>query len=260
MTGEPFFVPQADRFVATRSTRGPWSRDHQHGGPPAALCVRALEALAGDAMLLTRVTVDFLRPVPIAPLTVRADVTRAGRKVARLRAVLHDPDGADLLHVTGVAVRMAPTLPAAVIDRAGQPPLPEAGTAFTFPFFTEPDGYHTAVEVRVARGTWGQGPLAAWMRPRAPLVAGEDTSPVQRVLIVADSASGLAVVLDPKRDSWVNADLTVVLHRRPVGDWLCVDAATTAEAHGVGLTRARLWDAHGPVGASAQTLVLDRRG
>jgi len=30
----PFFVPDGDGFVATVSTRGPWSPTHQHGGPP----------------------------------------------------------------------------------------------------------------------------------------------------------------------------------------------------------------------------------
>jgi hypothetical protein len=256
---EPFFVPDGGRFVATQSTRGPWSRDHQHGGPPAALCVRALEALAGDGAVLARLTVDFLRPVPIAPVTVHAEITRAGRKVQRLRAALRDAAGDDLLNVTGVALRVAPSSGAAVLDADGAPPPPDAATPFTFPFFRESDGYDAAVEARVARGTWGQGRLAAWMRPRVPLVAGEVASALQSLVVVADSASGLAVVLDPARHSWVNADLTVVLHRHPVGEWFCLDAATTAEAHGVGLTRARLWDVRGPVGGSAQTLVLEAR-
>ena len=79
MTGlEPFFVADGDHFVGTVSTRGPWSREHQHGGPPAALCVRALEALAPKSALLTRLTFDFIRPIPIGAVAVTVDVTRAG--------------------------------------------------------------------------------------------------------------------------------------------------------------------------------------
>ena len=38
-----------------------------------------MERLADDGTALARLTFDFLRPVPIAPLTVRAEVTRALR-------------------------------------------------------------------------------------------------------------------------------------------------------------------------------------
>ena len=67
------------------------------------------------------------------------------------------------------------------------------------------------------------------------------------------------MTVDPKRYSWVNADLTVALHRMPDGDWIGLDAVTTVEAHGIGLTRARLRDARGPVGMSLQSLVIEPR-
>lgn len=261
MTGalEPFFVADGERFVATLSTRGPWSPGHQHGGPPAALCARALEALVPEGGMLARVTCDFLRPVPIAPLTVRAELVRAGAKVQRLRAVLLDADGRDLVHVAALALRTAAALPASIVEPGDAPPPPEASTPFTFPFFRDPVGYHLAIESRLARGTWGTGRVAAWLRTRVPLVAGESPSPLQRLLIAADSASGVGVVLDQKRHSWVNADLTVAVHRATAGEWVCLDAATTAEAHGVGVTRARLWDTRGPVGVSLQSLVIEAR-
>jgi hypothetical protein len=256
---EPFFVASGDRFVATLSTRGPWSPAHQHGGPPAALCARALERLIAPGTMLARLTFDFLRPVPIASLAVSAEVVRAGAKVQRLRAVVRDDVGTEFVHVTAVAIRTAPVLSASLVEAGNAPPSPDTGTPFTFPFFSGPVGYHHAVEGRVVRGTWGKGPMAAWFRSRVSLVSGETPSPLQRLLIVADSASGVGVVLDPARHSWVNADLTLALHRMPEGEWICLDAATTAEAHGVGMTRARLGDAHGPVGISLQTLVLEAR-
>ena len=254
-----FFVLDGDRFVATGSTRGPWSRDHQHGGPPAALLARAMEQLAGDGFLLGRLTFDFLRPVPIAPLAVRVEVVRAGAKVRRLQAGLTTADGTVLVQASAVALRTGAVLPASIGDDSPAPPTAETAAPFEFPFFSDPIGYHTAVETRIARGTWGQGPVAAWMRPRVPLVEGEILSPVQRLLILADSASGIAVVLEHARYTFVNADLTVAIHRPPEGEWLCLDAATVAEAHGVGLTRARLWDGRGAVGVSLQSCLVERR-
>jgi acyl-Coa thioesterase superfamily protein/acyl-CoA thioesterase superfamily protein len=258
-TLEPFYVADRDGFVATVSTRGPWSPAHQHGGPPAALCARALEGLIPAGIILVRLTFDLLRPIPIARVTVAAEVVRAGTKVQRLRAVLRDDAGTELLHVTAVGMRTTPVLAASLVEPGDAPPPPETGTPFTFPFFHDAVGYQHAVEGRGVRGTWGKGPMAAWFRSRVPLVAGETASPLQRLLIVTDSASGVGVTLDQARHSWVNADLTVGLHRTPEGEWLCLDAATTSETHGVGLTRARLWDARGPVGTSLQSLVIDLR-
>ena len=254
-----FFIPDGDRFVATESTRGPWSREHQHGGPPAALLARAMERLVDDRALLTRLTVDFLRPVPIAPLGVRAEVVRAGAKVRRLQAALTTADGSVLVQAAAVAIRTAAVLPASLgVDAEAPPPL-ETGTPFEFSFFVDAVGYHTSVETRIVRGAWGKGPVAAWMRPRVQLVQGEATSPLQRLMILADSASGIAVVLEHARYTFVNADLTVAVHRPPEGEWVCLDAATVAEAHGVGLTRARLWDERGAFGVSLQSCIAERR-
>jgi hypothetical protein len=254
-----FFVPDGDRFVATVSTRGPWSRDYQHGGPPAALLTRALELLAGDGVLLVRLTFDFLRPVPIAPLAVRAEMVRAGAKVRRLQAVLTTADGTPLLQASAVAMRTAPVLPATVGDDALAHPPPERSAPFQFGFFPDPVGYHTAMETRVASGVWGKGPVVAWMRPLVALVDGEPVSPLQRLMIAVDSASGVAVVLEPAHHTFVNADLTVAIHRPPEGEWIGLDADTVAEAHGIGLTRARLFDGRGAFGVSLQTCLAERR-
>jgi hypothetical protein len=92
-----------------------------------------------------------------------------------------------------------------------------------------------------------------------PLVAETITSALESLVAVADSASGIAVVVDPAQATFVNGDLTIALHRTPVGEWTCLDAATVGERHGIGLTRAHLWDTGGPVGRSLQTLLLETR-
>lgn len=158
-----------------------------------------------------------------------------------------------------MALRTVPMLPESLGNDDLAPPPPEAAAPFEFVFFVDAVGYNTAVEARIARGTWGKGPVALWMRSRVPLVAGETPSPLQRLLMMADTASGVAVVLDYTRYSFVNADLTVAVHRPPEGDWICLDAATVAEAHGVGLTRARLWDTRGALGVSLQSCLVEPR-
>ena len=75
------FVPTADgRWSPTDAARGPWSPEALHGGPSAALLARAVEPLL-DPLQPVRLTVELLRPVPVAPLTVETEELRPGRKV-----------------------------------------------------------------------------------------------------------------------------------------------------------------------------------
>jgi hypothetical protein len=121
-------------------------------------------------------------------------------------------------------------------------------------------GYVSAMEWRFASGGFQQpGPAQAWMRPRVPLVAGEETSPFCRALLVADSGNGISAHLDPTRWLFVNVDLTVVLHRLPRGEWLLLDATTTIGPAGAGLASSRLSDLDGAIGQGMQTLVVTPR-
>jgi acyl-coenzyme A thioesterase PaaI-like protein len=254
-----FFSADGDRFVPSSSARGPWSARHQHGGPPAALLARAFARKAAPGTLVARLTFDFLRPVPLAPLTVATRVVRAGAKVQRLAGSVLGEDGAVVIEATCLVMRVTP----GIVDVAPEeltPPVPPADSApFALPFMTGDEGYHGAIEWRLARGTWGRGPVAVWLRPRVPLVAGETATPLECLVTAADSASGVAVAVDPARATFVNGDLTIALHRAPAGEWVCLDAAVTGEPHGVGLARARLWDTTALVGRSLQTLLLEPR-
>jgi hypothetical protein len=256
-----FFVPDGDRFVATAHTRGPWSAEHQHAGPPSALLARAVERAVADdpAFLLVRLTVELMAPVPIAAFEVATSVLRAGRKARRVDATLA-ADGRPVVRATGLAIRTGSLdLPRVALDPHTPPAPPERGAPFAFPVFEAEVGYGAAVEARCVRGGRGQNPTAAWIRTRVALVAGESPSPWQRVMIAADSGNGVAVVLDPARHSFVNADLTVYLHRLPADEWVCLEAVTAPEPTGVGLATSRLFDRRGPIGWGHQALVVERR-
>jgi hypothetical protein len=259
-TTDAFFRPVGGAFAATEFTRGPWSPEHQHAGPPAALIGRAVEAALPDdpPMQVARITLDILRPVPIAELSVAVETTHAGRKLHLFDAELQS-GGKTLIRARALAIRTADVPLPPAPDR-GEPPVPpDEAVAFQFPFFTGDAGYHTGMEVRIARGEFGRGPVAAWMRMRVPLVAGEDPSPLQRVLTAADSGNGISLVLDVRRHTFVNPDLTVYLHRYPAGEWVCLDAVTTPQSHGIGLADTRLYDEQGPIGRSAQSLLIQAR-
>src|SRR5579871_2780692 len=71
-----------DRAATSEWAAGPWDPTMQHGAPPAALAVWAAEQLAtNEPMDVARVTVDLMRPVPMVPLRIAAEVLRDGRKI-----------------------------------------------------------------------------------------------------------------------------------------------------------------------------------
>ncbi|HEX7746647.1 MAG TPA: hypothetical protein VF462_15470 [Micromonosporaceae bacterium] len=102
------------------------------------------------------------------------------------------------------------------------------------------------------------GPATVWARQRVPLVAGEEPSALQRLLVLADSGNGLSRTLDL---TWwfINTELTVHLHRQPAGEWMCVQARTTLGDRGAGLAETVLADDQGPVGRGAQALRVGPR-
>src|SRR5688572_26953951 len=123
----------------------------------------AVERAAPD-FTIARITVDFLRPVPIDRLAVRLETLRAGAKVQRLLGTLLHGD-AVIAHAVVTLVR------ATGVDMAAPPAAaillpPELARPFQFPFFREPLGYHTAMESRLALGHFGRGRVAIWMRQR----------------------------------------------------------------------------------------------
>jgi hypothetical protein len=253
---ETFYIPDGDGYVATEHTRGPWSPKHQHGGPPAALIAHVAATRAPD-FTLARITVDFLRPVPIDRLVVRVDVLRAGAKVQRFLGTLLHGD-TPVAHATLTVVRTAEVDLRMALEDAALPP-PEQSAPFQFPFFREPTGYHTAMESRLALGRFGRGRVAMWMRQRVPLVPDMVPSPAERVLVAADSGSGVSAGIEHTRHTAINFDLTVALHRPLEGEWVGLDSVSTYEPAGLGLGDTRLVDVRGTIGRVLQGLVIERR-
>src|SRR6266545_2429110 len=140
------------------------------------------------------------------------------------------------------------------------PAGPEHGEPLRF-FPTGYDvGYNTAMEWRFVEGAFLEpGPATVWMRMRYPLLPDEEPTPLQRVLIAADSGNGVSSVLDWRRWLFINPDLTVYLHRPPVGEWVCLQARSTLEPAGLGLAESIVFDRTGPVARGLQSLFVAPR-
>ncbi|HUQ60219.1 thioesterase family protein [Lentzea sp.] len=250
-----FYLPVSDGvYRSTEHTVGPWGPDSQHLGPPSALLVRSLQALRPS---LSRVTFEVLGPVPVADLTVSTSVERPGRSVELLSASLSCNGRVALTarawHIVGsdttaVAGGEAPSL--APPDSAVPMEIPDHWGG----------GYLAAVEwLSVSGGIFTPGDAQVWARPRVSVVEGSEASPLERLFAVVDSASGVSSRVDIRKWYAINTDLTVHLHRQPVGEWVGMDARTTIGPDGVGVATSVVHDVEGPVGTTAQALFVRER-
>jgi hypothetical protein len=207
-------------------------------------------------MFTARFTCEILGAIPVGELEVRARVARPGRSVELVEAAMSS-GGRDVASARAWRVLRAqsPSVPASA---APPPELPDAATERTPRGWV--DGYLSAIEWRPVKGDFASpGPANVWARLRYPLVPGEETGPLERVLTVADSGNGLSSQLDIAQWQFINPELTVHLHRDAAGEWTYMEALSTISAGGAGLATTALADRDGPLGTGAQALLVTRR-
>jgi hypothetical protein len=249
------FTPAGDgQWLPTDLARGPWDPAALHGGPSAALLARAVEPLLAPLQPV-RLTIELLRPVPVAPLRVDAQLRRDGRKV-RLADATITHDGAVVASATALAIR---TKDVTVMEQPSDRPAgPDAGAPLASALDAYEAFHNTGVEHRFVDGEFGvPGRATDWIRLRQPVVPDEEPSPLQRVAAAADFGNGISGLDIFGSLLFINPDLTIHLHRLPVGEWVCLEAASRYADNGIGLAASRLYDEQGSIGHSLQSLLLD---
>lgn len=255
---DPLYRRDGDRFMPADLCRGPWDPGAQHGGAPAALLVTLAERLVAEPdWSVVRLTLELMRPVPLAPLAVAAEAGR-GRTVRRIALTL--------LHETTPVARAAVLLqrheplglPAPIGDCPLRPPSACSEPAAFRGMPTQTAFHNTAMQTRLASEPAG-GRAAAWFRLAAPVLPDAPPSPAARAVAAADFGNGISTPLPFDDYLFTNPDLTVYLHRPADGEWIGVASETVVEPTGIGLTRTALYDAQGPIGVAQQDLVVRRR-
>ncbi|TQS39737.1 thioesterase family protein [Cryptosporangium phraense] len=248
------------RFESSTATAGPWNPELQHAGPPSGLLGAVVQRTAPrEGFRVARVTLEVVRPVPVAELEVRVavrhssartelldgEITAGGRTVMLARAwrLLESPADTPVIGHGPAATPLPPV--------ETPPPFGDAHTA----------GYLSAMEWRFLSGGGftEAGPGEAWGRQRIPLIAEVDDTPLTRALTIADTNWAVGSELDFVRRMVINTDVTVALHRDPVGEWLCLRSETAAAPGGSGLASGRLDDVEGSCGRILQTLFVGVR-
>lgn len=257
-----FFSRDGEWFLPTDHCRGPWAEDACHAGPPTGLLARAMERAVPDQALV-RITVDLLRAIPFDGFRIDCTVLRQGRTVSTTEATLYNRDGKALVTARGMHLATRPPYTGMPTFHDDAPPLgdsladafPIAGTLHGLPAFNG-----SGVETRYPGGqSPAPGPTTAWLRT-VPLLENEAPSPFQRLCPLADCGNAFGRNAEPHEVMFMNTDLTLVVHREPVGEWFATRAIGHWQPSGVGLAEAKLYDEQGAVGFALQTLILMPQG
>jgi len=256
---EAIYCVDGDRVDVSPNAAGPWDPSMQHGSAPAALVVWAAEAIPTPVpMRIARVTIDLMRPVPLAPLTLKTEVLRAGRKIQLCNVSLL-AGAAAVVNATVLKIKTQTlSLPSDLAQEPVALPPPDRSPEDPAKFSSSP--FVAGMSLRAARGQFGApGPGAIWYRVERPLVEGFAVSPAMRAVVAADFCNGTSAALDFREWTFINADLTVSLAREPVGEWVLLDAESWIGPDGAGLAMARLADRSGYFGRAVQSLVIEKR-
>lgn len=247
-------------FQPTAACRGPWDPNACHAGPPSGLMARASE-LAVPTQRLVRLTVDLVRPIPHGGFSIDTEVVRGGRSVSTTAMTIVNGDGQPVvtargMHLAAADIGTIPTTPyntphlnAARPDRF---PAPEGGH--------DQPAFATGVESMYPPGHYPTpGPTIMWMRA-LPLLPTEAGSGFQRICPLADCGNAVSRNADPDGFAFMNTDLTIMLHREPVGTWFGMDSLSRWEPTGAGMSDSLLFDEYGAVGKALQTILIQRAG
>jgi hypothetical protein len=255
---DALFHKDGDLYHPTPLTEGPWSPDAQHGGPPAGLLAGAIERCPAEpGMVVARITIELLRPVPLQPLRLASEVVRPGRKVQLVASALWHGD-TEVARALGLKIRGTDLDLPYQQPQVDPMPGPEEGREATF--FANPGRFATeAVEIEMLAGDFAEaGAGQAWLRLRVPLVEGEETTGVERVAAAADFGNGVSNLAGTERN-WVfiNPDLEIRMTRPPEGEWIYLDSETRISPGGAGIASSTIADHRGWLGLAAQSLFVD---
>ncbi|HMD58116.1 MAG TPA: thioesterase family protein [Solirubrobacteraceae bacterium] len=270
---ESIFRSQDGLLIASEHARGPWDANALHGGAPAALIASAFERMPSQNDLrVARLGFELLRPIPFEPLTLSTRVVREGRRVQELAAELR---AGELLicRASALRVREVPAgLPCSAPEESAPPAAAGLGEAAMrgpedatpLPFALNDDEPSASFATSAMQMRWIDdprqlGPARVWMRLARPLLDGKRATPLASMAATADFGNGASATLPFERFVFINADLSIHLHRQPRGEWTGLDARTLLTPGGTGLAECVLHDQQGPIGRSFQTLVVEAR-
>jgi hypothetical protein len=257
MTPEAFFRRENDAYLPTAASRGPWNPDSLHGRVIVGLTGYELERTHGGAEWMpARLTVDMYRLPDFSPITATTRVIRGGRRIKLVDCELTSA-GKSIARGTCQFLIRSENAP----GKTWSPPNWDAPSPDELP--PPPAGQFGERMWKMRHigeaFSFASRSRRAWMAEIRELVEGSPLTPFTRVAIAADFTSPLANRSDSGL-GYINTDVTVYLHRLPVGEWLGFEAINHHASDGVAIGESFLYDTQGPIGSASCAALRQSRG
>ncbi|MFZ5755483.1 MAG: thioesterase family protein [Pseudomonadota bacterium] len=261
---EFLYARTGDVWLPTDTGGSPWHPSVLHGGTATGLMGHAVAQHLPAGFFPSRTTFDLLRPVPKAPLAVRAQTVRDGNRLKMVEVdVSHE--GKTVCRASAVLVKMQDvSLPAYAPRPHAPPPGPDGLPAFSIQDMLDakglkiPRGLHSRVEVR-SREPWQErGRNMSWLRLPVTIVENEALTPYVRTCLLCDLGNGVAQLNLGNAAGMINADVTLALYRLPAGEWVGFESETQVQANGAGIVHTTLYDTAGSIGTVVQVVMVNR--
>ena len=255
MQNEPFFQRDGILYVPQPIARGPWNPQSLHGRVIAGLLGHALEEAFGEPDFVpARLTVDMFKLPGFDPIEVRTALVRQGGRIKVAEAEFIS-GGVSMAKASCQFLRRTEAPEGRVYGPGNwDVPKPEDITPPDYGpmgrmWATRPikGGFNDPNDVR-----------QTWMAEVREIVGGMPLTPFQRVAVACDFVSPFAHVSD-KGLGYINSDVTLYLHRLPVGEWIGFEKTDHQAAEGIAVGECRLYDKQGPIGFASCAALGQKR-
>ena len=258
MSNEAFFKRDGETYFPQPSSRGPWNPNSLHGRVVIGLCGCELERThGGPEWMPARLTVDMYRLPDFSPITAVTRVVRGGKRIKVVDCELIQGDKSVARGTCQFLIRgeNAP-------GKTWSPPKWDAPRPDTLP--APPSGQFGERMWKMRNvsdwfGTTETARRGAWMAEIRDLVEGSPLTPFTRVAVAADFASPLANRAENTL-GYINTDMTIYLHRLPVGEWIGFEKINHHASDGVAIGECFLHDEQGAIGSASCAALRQARG
>jgi acyl-CoA thioesterase len=243
---DAFFRRDGERYVPQPASRGPWNPNSLHGRVIIGLIGFELERLhGGSEWMPVRLTVDMYRLPDFSPITAVTRVIRGGRRIKIVDCELMSGGKSigrgtcQFLLRSENAAGITWSPPEWNVPKPDELPRPPTGQ------FGERMWKMRNIDDPFDGRT---KPRRAWMSEIRQLIEGVPLTPFTRVAVAADFTSPLANRSESGL-GYINTDVTIYLHRLPVGEWLGFEAINHHASDGVAIGESFLYDVDGAIGS-----------
>ena len=256
MLAEPFFSrDDAGRFLPNDICRGPWDPQSLHGRVISGLLAHEIETRWGSPeFLISRLTVDMYKVARFAPAEVTSRAAREGNRIKVIDADFTS-GGESIARASAVLLRKTD----AAEGKVWTPEDWHAPRPAGLPAPPQPENRVPMWETRVIDNGFGSTERKrAWLRETRTLIDGVPLTPFIRAAFAADFTNPFANS-GSEGLKYVNADLTLYLHRLPEGEWLGFEVAAHHASEGIAVGECTMYDETGAFGRSTVVGLSNRR-